>query len=144
MDKLRKHISLFVFHRLIKTLFLLIILTFFFLNRIDITGCFNNHLQWLSRSLLMLLNSIYVNITYWLIDGWIVWVFNATFSNISRRPAIVVEEPGVPTDHGQATGKLYHFRLRVECTLFCNSQSLARPHAVLVIGLYNLLGNPTT
>jgi hypothetical protein len=22
------------------------------------------------------------------------------------------------TDHGQATGKLYHLRLRVECTLF--------------------------
>jgi hypothetical protein len=22
------------------------------------------------------------------------------------------------TDHGQATGKLYHLRLRIECTLF--------------------------
>jgi hypothetical protein len=33
----------------------------------------------------------------------------------------VVEEAGVPgenTDHGQATGKLYHLRMRVECTLF--------------------------
>jgi hypothetical protein len=48
------------------------------------------------------------------------------------------------TDHGQATGKLYHLRLRVECTLFCNLQSRARTHAVLVIGLYELLGNPTT
>jgi hypothetical protein len=27
---------------------------------------------------------------------------------------------------------------------FCNLQSRARPHAVLVIGLYELLGNPTT
>jgi hypothetical protein len=27
---------------------------------------------------------------------------------------------------------------------FCNLQSLARTHAVLVIGLYELLGNPTT
>ena len=26
----------------------------------------------------------------------------------------------------------------------CNLQSRARPHAVLVIGLYELLGNPTT
>jgi len=34
----------------------------------------------------------------------------------------------------QATGKLYHLRLRVECTLFCNLQSWARTHAVLVIG----------
>ena len=44
------------------------------------------------------------------------------------------------TDHGQATGKLYHLRLRVECNL----QSRARTHAVLVIGMYELLGNPTT
>ena len=45
---------------------------------------------------------------------------------------------------GKVTGKLYHLRLRVECTLFCNLQSRARTHAVLVIGLYELLGNPTT
>jgi hypothetical protein len=29
-------------------------------------------------------------------------------------------------------------------TLFCNLQNRARTHAVLVIGLYELLGNPTT
>jgi len=47
-------------------------------------------------------------------------VFNATFSNISWRPVLVVEEAGVPGEnhHGQATGKLYHLRLRVECTFF--------------------------
>jgi hypothetical protein len=28
--------------------------------------------------------------------------------------------------------------------LFCNSQSRARTHVILVIGLYELLGNPTT
>jgi len=47
-------------------------------------------------------------------------VFNATFSNISAiswRPVLVVEEAG-ENHHGQATGKLYHLRLRVECTLF--------------------------
>jgi hypothetical protein len=27
---------------------------------------------------------------------------------------------------------------------FCNLQNRARTHAVLVIGLYELLGNPTT
>ena len=62
-------------------------------------------------------------------------MFNATFSNISR-PVVVVEEAGVPgeaIDHGQATGKLYHLRLRVEYTLFCNLQRRARTHAVLVI-----------
>jgi hypothetical protein len=64
---------------------------------------------------------------------------NATFNNISAiswRLILVVEEAGVSertTDHGQATGKRY--RLRVECTLFCNLQSRARTHAVLVIGV---------
>jgi hypothetical protein len=44
-------------------------------------------------------------------------LFNTTFSNISAiswRPVLVVEEAGVPertTDHGKATGKLYHLRL---------------------------------
>ena len=54
------------------------------------------------------------------------------------------EYPERTTNHGQTTGKLYHLRLRVECTLFCNLQSQAQTHAVLVIGLYELLGNPTT
>ena len=52
------------------------------------------------------------------------------------RPVLVVEEAGVPGenhDHGQATGKLYHLRLRVECTFFRNLQSRARTHAILVI-----------
>ena len=48
------------------------------------------------------------------------------------------------TDHDQATGKLYDLRLRVECTRFCNLQSRGRTYAVLVIGLYELLGKPTT
>jgi hypothetical protein len=38
----------------------------------------------------------------------------------------------------------YNLRLRVECTLSCNLQSWARTHAVLVIDLYEWLGNPTT
>ena len=77
-------------------------------------------------------------------------MFNATSSNksaISWRQVLVVEEAGVPGENHrpwQATGKLYHLRLRVECTLFCNLQSQARTHVVLVIGLYELLGNPTT
>ena len=88
-----------------------------------------------------------------LIYGWFNWfiLINATFSNISAiswRPVLVVEEAGVytkrTTDHGQATGKLYHLRLRVECTFFYNLQSQLQTHTVLVIGLYELLGNPTT
>jgi hypothetical protein len=38
----------------------------------------------------------------------------------------------------------YHLRLLVECTPFCNQHSRARTHAVLAIGLHELLGNPTT
>jgi hypothetical protein len=59
----------------------------------------------------------------------------------------VVEEaevPGQNHNHGQATGKLYHLQLRVKCTLFCNLQSRARTHVVLLKGLYELLGNSTT
>jgi hypothetical protein len=58
---------------------------------------------------------------HWLIDLFI--MFNATFSNISAiswRPVLVVKKPECPertTDHGQATGKLYHLRLRIECSL---------------------------
>ena len=54
------------------------------------------------------------------------------------------EYPERTTDHGQATVKFYHLRLRVECTLFCNLYSRARTHAVWVKGLYELLGSPTT
>ena len=38
------------------------------------------------------------------------------------------EHPKRTTDHEQATGKLYHLWLRVECTLFVNLQSRARTH----------------
>jgi hypothetical protein len=46
---------------------------------------------------------------------------SAIFQLYSWRPALVVQEAGVHernTAHGQATGKIYHLRLRVECTLF--------------------------
>jgi len=55
-----------------------------------------------------------------------------------------LEYPQRTTNHEQATGKLYHLWLQVECTLFCILQSRARTHAVLVICLNELLGNPTT
>ena len=42
------------------------------------------------------------------------------------------EYPDRITDHGQATGKLNHLRMRVECTLFCNLQSRARTHAAVL------------
>jgi hypothetical protein len=76
-------------------------------------------------------------------------VFNATFSNISAiswRPVLVAEEAGVPGENHRpwtSNWDLYHLRLRVECTLFCNLQSRARTHVVLVIGFYELLGNQT-
>jgi len=51
-------------------------------------------------------------------------VINVTFSNcsaLSWRPDLVVEEAGVPGESHRPwarTGKLYHLRLRVECTIF--------------------------
>ena len=65
-------------------------------------------------------------------------------SAIFQRLVLVVEDAGVPADHGQATGILYHWWLRVECTIFCNLQSRARTYDELVIRLYELIGNPTT
>jgi hypothetical protein len=81
----------------------------------------------------------------WLIDLFI--VLNATFSYIMATSFSGGRSRSTPertTDHVQATGKLYHLRLWVECTLFCNLQSWVRTNAVLVVGLYELLGNPTT
>ena len=75
-------------------------------------------------------------------------IYCATYNNISAMswpPVLVVEEAGVhnperPTDHGQATGKLYHLQPRVECNLFVIYKAGPNPR-VLVIGLYVLLGN---
>ena len=76
-------------------------------------------------------------------------VYNTIFSNISAiswRPVLVMEEAGDEyperiTDHGQATLPL---AVASRVHLFCNSQSRARTHAVLVIALYEMLDNQTT
>ena len=78
------------------------------------------------------------------------WCFNATFSNISAiswRPALVVKEAGVPGEnHRPWASNWYTLSLAAVSRVhpFCNLQSWARTHAILVIGLYELLGNPTT
>jgi hypothetical protein len=59
-------------------------------------------------------------------------IYRYSVSYMWKKP----EYPERTTDHGQATGKLYHLRLRVDCTLSCNLQSRVRTYAVLVIGLY--------
>jgi hypothetical protein len=76
----------------------------------------------------VMLSGIIYQVRFRLID-WFFWCFNATFSNISAiswRPVLVVEYPGRTTYPRQGTSKLYHLRLRVECTLYCNLQSWAR------------------
>jgi hypothetical protein len=72
-------------------------------------------------------------------------VFNATFSNISAiswRPVLVVEEAGPPTMGKQLVN--LSFAAASPAHPFCNLQNRARTHAVLVIGLHELLVNPTT
>jgi hypothetical protein len=74
-------------------------------------------------------------------------VFNATFSNISAiswRPVLVVEETGEPPTMGKQLVSFITCGSESSAHFFCNLQSRARTHAVLVIGLYELLGNPTT
>jgi hypothetical protein len=77
-------------------------------------------------------------------------MFNATFTNISAiswRPVLVVEEARVPGEnHRPWASNWYTLSLKAASRVhpFCNLQSLARIHAVLVIGWYELLGNPNT
>ena len=82
----------------------------------------------------------------WLID-WFIIVLNATFSNISAiswPPVLVVEEEGYPEEPPTMDKQLVNLSLaaasRVHLFL-CNLQSRVRSHIVLVIGLYELLGN---
>jgi hypothetical protein len=53
------------------------------------------------------------------------------------------EYPERTNDHGQADSKLYHLLLRVECTFLQFTKPGANTGR-MVIGLYELLGNPTT
>ena len=74
-----------------------------------------------------------------MIDFFQFLVFNAIFSNISAiswRPVLVVEEAGENHRPCGAAASWMH--------PFCNLQSRARTHAVLVIGFYELLVNRTT
>jgi hypothetical protein len=77
-------------------------------------------------------------------------VINATFSNISAiswRPVLVVEEAGIPEEnHRSCSSNWSTWSLAAARRVhpFCNLQIRARTHAVLVIGLHELLGNPTT
>ena len=81
----------------------------------------------------------------------LIWfiVFNATFSNISAiswRPVLVVEEAGVPGGATTTMGKQLVSFITCGCESsapFFYLQRRARTHAILVIGLYELLGNPT-
>ena len=77
-------------------------------------------------------------------------MFNATFSNISAiswRPVLVEEEAGVPGENNRPLASNWQTLLLAAVSRvhpFCNVQSRARTHAVLVRGLYELLGIPTT
>ena len=82
----------------------------------------------------------------WLIFG----CFNAIFNNISaiswRRRVLAVEEAGVPGEnqrHWTSNWEALSLAAASRVHPFCNLQSRARTHAVLVIGLYELYGNPT-
>jgi hypothetical protein len=66
------------------------------------------------------------------------------YSNISWRPVLVVEEAGVPGENLRPLVNFITCSCESSAPFFCNLQRRARTHAVLVIGLYELLGNPTT
>ena len=68
-------------------------------------------------------------------------VLNATFSYIMATSFSGGESLSTRREPPTMGKQLVNF---IKCTLFCNLQSRARTHAVLVIVLYELLGNPTT
>jgi hypothetical protein len=62
-------------------------------------------------------------------------------------PVLVVEEAGVPGENHRPWASNWETLSLAAASRvhpFCNLQSRARTHAVLVIDLYELLGNPTT
>jgi hypothetical protein len=69
----------------------------------------------------------------------LILMFNATFNNISGiswRPVVVVEEARLPGENHRpwaSTVKIYHLRLRVDCTLYCHhfSSVVRRPSSVV-------------
>jgi len=72
-------------------------------------------------------------------------VFNAIFSNISAiswRLVLVVEEAGENHRPWASNWKTLSLAAASRVHLFCNLQNWPRTHAVLVIGLYELL-DPT-
>jgi hypothetical protein len=74
-------------------------------------------------------------------------VFSATFSSIlaiSWRPVLVVEEAGENHRPWASNWETLSLAAASRVHPFCNLQSRVRTHAVLVIGFYELLGNPTT
>jgi hypothetical protein len=79
--------------------------------------------------------STYVkDIWNWIFEFWCLTPLSAIFQlpGISWRPVLVVGKPEYPertTDPGQATGKLYHLRLRVECTFFVINKVERKPMA---------------
>ena len=80
-----------------------------------------------------------------LIDWFL--VFSAIFSNISAiswRPVLVVEEAGENHRPWESNWLALSLAAASWVYPFCNLQSRAPTHAVLVIGLYELLDNPTT
>jgi len=99
----------------------------------------------------MEVRQVFSNI-WWFVFIFLFLAFSATFSNISAiswQPVLVVEEAEVPGENHRpwASNLLVNF-ITCDCEssvpVFCNLQSRARTYAVLVIGLYELLGNPTT
>jgi hypothetical protein len=74
---------------------------------------------------------------------------SAIFQLLSWRPVLVVEETGVPGENHRPWASNWQTLSLAAASLvhpFCNLQSRTRTPAcrILVIGLYELLGNPTT
>jgi hypothetical protein len=106
----RNRLSLYINHRVFKTITVRV--------HVIIHFCDSMWSLWVEANLVVYIYFVYGDP---IIKNECILVFNAIFSNISAislRPVLLVEYPEKTGDPGQATGKIYHLRLRVECTLF--------------------------
>jgi hypothetical protein len=70
------------------------------------------------------------SLNIWLVYMYVCWLIDLIFWCLKQYFSYIMVTSFSGGRSRQATGKLYHLRIRVQCTLFCNLQSRARKQLV--------------